>query len=263
MSITKVIGIGGGVGPMAGVKLHELIIQQTKNDGSDQGHLPVIHVSIPSLIPDRTQYLFGKVKEDPARAMFQVMRMIEKAAKAKGVDRVVAGIPCNTFHAPKIWDHFIQMLKDEDVDMQVIHMLDETADLIHAFLPNAKNIGLMSTNGTRQVDVYGQILRPKGYKILEVPWAFQDKLHDSIYNSKWGIKAVSPVTKKARENFEKYAEILCKMGAQAIILGCTEIPLALPQAKYKGIPLIDPMFGLARALIRQINPAKLKPFSLL
>lgn len=255
------IGIAGGVGPMAGVKLHELIIQQTLNSGTDQGHLPVIHISFPSEIPDRTEFLTGKTKNDPAQAMTNVMHIIETAAAVNGWE-AISGVPCNTFHVPKIWDSFIKLLKKGNIGVQVLHMPRETAKLIKTLVPGAKNIGLMSTTGTREVDVYGQILRPRGFNILEVPWEMQEELHDSIYNPKWGIKGISPVSKKAHANFEKYAGILCNLGAQAIILGCTEIPLALPWSKYKDVPLIDPMLALARALIRAVDPIKLKPLGL-
>ncbi len=245
---------------MAGVKLHELVIQQTLNGGIDQGHGRVIHISNSPEIPDRTKYLLGEIKDNPARALVCVMRSIEAAAEVLGCEAVV-GIPCNTFHAPRIWNDFTRILKEGDVKVQVLHMLEETAEFIRENYPDMKNIGLMSTTGTRMVNVYGQILRPLGFNILEVPDGLQPELHDSIYNPSWGIKAVSPVTCKARGNFEKYAAILSDMGAEAIILGCTEIPLVLPEAKYKDTPFIDPMLALARALIRKTDPAKLKPLS--
>lgn len=253
MNVGKVIGIAGGIGPMAGVRLHQLVIQETDNGGTDQGHRPVIHISFSSIIPDRTKYLLGETKDDPAKAMILVMRAIQASAESIGAEKVVAGIPCNTFHAPGIWDRFIRLLKEKNLDVQVVHMLDETARYISQNYPRIKNIGLMSTTGTRKVNVYGQILKPLGYNLLEVSEEIQPELHDSIYNTKWGIKAVSPVTGKARKNFESYTRTLIKQGAEVIILGCTEIPLALPETEFEKIPLIDPMLALARALIKNTS----------
>lgn len=246
----KVIGILGGVGPMAGVQLHKLIIQNTLNGGTDQGHLTIFHHSESAIIPDRTAFLLGQITNDPAVAMCNVAGRLTAGLEGK---EMIAGVPCNTFHAPKIWNHFIRLLKEGNINVRLVHMLKETAKLIQDSYPGITNIGLMSTTGTRQVNVYGEILTPLGYKILEVPEKLQDKLHDSIYNPDWGIKAVSPVSKQARSNFEKYTQLLIQSGAQAIILGCTEIPLALPQAQYQGVPLVDPMLALARALIREAN----------
>lgn len=55
--------------------------------------------------------------------------------------------------------------------------------------------------------------------------------------------------------------MLCQKGAQAIILGCTEIPIALPEKEFDKVPLIDPMLALARALIKKANSQKLKSLS--
>ena len=49
----------------------------------------------------------------------------------------------------------------------------------------------------------------------------------------------------------------CSRGAEAVILGCTELPLAVSHAK--DVPLIDPALALARALIRETSPQKLAP----
>nr|MQY76470.1 aspartate racemase [Spirochaeta sp.] len=73
--------------------------------------------------------------------------------------------------------------------------------------------------------------------------------HDSIYNKDWGIKAVTPVSSRARNNFINYAHLLIDQGVEAVILGCTEIPLALWERELAGVVLIDPVTALARALI--------------
>jgi len=278
-TIEKAIVIGGGVGPMAGVELHRKIIEHTLTDGTDQTHLEVLHFSRSSDIVDRTEYLLGKVKGDPAEGMLRTFKMAFKALKELESDMrqnnspkdfpghivhrpAVGGIPCNTFHAVKIFNRFIELLKLAEIDINILNMIEETVKLINSIVPNARKIGLMSTTGTRRTGVYSEVLIPKGFSIIEVPEELQDELHDTIYNRKWGIKAVSPVTKKARSNFQKYAGQIAESGAEAIILGCTEIPIAMPEPHFRGIPLIDPMTALARGLIREANPDKLKPYKL-
>lgn len=259
MQNEKIILIGGGVGPMAGVELHRNIIENTLTDGTDQTHLEIYHLSRSNDIPDRTGFLLGKGKANPAEGMFRTVQIAEEAIKASGKEAVL-GIPCNTFHAPKIFDRFLDLIKNNNINIEVLHMLNETADLIKDVAPKAKIIGLMSTTGTRMAKVYNEILEPRGFTIIEVDDAIQSELHDSIYNTKWGIKAVSPITSKARANFEEYVRILKENGAESIILGCTEIPLALPEKKFGGVPLIDPVVALARALVREANSEKLKDF---
>ena len=51
-----------GVGPIAGVKLHEKIIQFTPTNGTDQSHFCVHHVSQSQYIPDRTKFLLSEQK---------------------------------------------------------------------------------------------------------------------------------------------------------------------------------------------------------
>lgn len=248
---------------MAGVELHRRIIEHTLTDGTDQSHLEVFHFSRSSDIVDRTEYLFGKVKGDPAQGMFRTFEMAYRALEESQntLHRpAVGGVPCNTFHAAKIFNRFIELLKSVEIEIDILNMIEETAKLIDSTIPNARKIGLMSTTGTRRTGVYNEILVQKGFSLLEVPEELQDELHDTIYNRQWGIKAVSPVTIKARNNFRKFTELLADRGAEAIILGCTEIPIALPESSFRGIPLIDPMTALARGLIREANPDKLKAF---
>merc|ERR1712046_310445 len=124
-------------------------------------------------------------------------------------------------------------------------MLEQTALMLKEAFPEVTKVGLMSTTGTRQTGVYRELLEPMGYTVLEVEEAVQEELHGSIYNTEWGIKAVTPCTEKARNNFMRYTELLAQQGAEAVILGCTEIPLALPEAtlEFTGrvIPLVDPV----------------------
>lgn len=242
---------------MAGVELHKRIIENTLTDGTDQTHFEVLHLSRSSDVPDRTEFLLENKGRNPASGMFRTMQIAAKSLEFARKD-IVAGIPCNTFHAPKIFNYFMDLLEKEKLNIKIAHMLEETARFIRQVAPKAKTIGLMSTTGTRKVGVYNEILKPYGFKVTEVDEKTQNGLHDSIYNKKWGIKAVSPVTKQTRENFLKYSKILQQKGAEAIILGCTEIPIALPEKELLGIPLIDPMVALARALVSEANWKKLK-----
>ncbi len=254
----KVIVIGGGVGPLAGVKLHQHIIENTLTNGTDQDHLEIYHLSRSADIMDRTEALLSGTPEIPAEGMFRTFKIADAALKTVGKTGV-GGVPCNTFHAPAIFNHFTQLVSHAHLSTSIINMITETGLLITEQYPSVHRIGLLSTTGTRRVRVYHDALEPKGFFILHVTDKDQEGLHDAIYDREWGIKAASAIDVRVREKFKKYLHLLIDQGAEAVILGCTEIPLALPEKELFGVPLIDPMLALARALIKEANPGKLKP----
>ena len=83
-----------------------------------------------------------------------------------------------------------------------------------------------------------------------------------MYNPKYGIKVqANPVTKKARKVLMDGFYSLKENGAEAVILGCTEIPIGIPERKIGNIFCIDTSLILARALINEFSPEKLIPWS--
>jgi aspartate racemase len=83
-----------------------------------------------------------------------------------------------------------------------------------------------------------------------------------IYDQSYGIKAFSnPVTGRAVADCRTAVGHLAGKGAELVILGCTELPLALPQWSVQGVELVDPTEITARALIRLAAPDRLKPLT--
>ena len=121
------------------------------------------------------------------------------------------------------------------------------------------NLGVMSTTGTRISGVYDTLLAASGFRPLYVDETDQDELHAAIYDPVWGIKATGQPGKRAITTLMNLAVKLADKGAKAIILGCTELPLALTESSICGIPLVDPVLALARSMIREAAPAKLAP----
>ena len=54
---------------------------------------------------------------------------------------------------------------------------------------------------------------------------------------------------------------LVETGCDAILLGCTEIPLAITEKKYRGVPILNASWMLAYELVRLADASKLKPYS--
>jgi aspartate racemase len=257
---------------MAGVLLHAKIIDNTVTDGTDQSHFTVHHHSCSAVVHDRTEYLKnvssgtvdpGDETINPGYAMAGVFT---EAAKALNGAPAVAGIPCNTFHAPVIYDVFARTVNGRNLPIRTIHMLNEATGLIDQRLGRApgsggkgEKIGILCTIGTRDSGVYDRLLTAAGYVPFYLPPEEHAEVHEAIYNREWGIKGASPVTAKAVDVVTGKVERLAGEGAAAVILGCTELPIALGGLSHKGTPLVDPVLALARALIREANPARLKP----
>ena len=250
----KIICIVGGLVPEAGTLLHRFILEETsyhKKIERDQDHLFVYHISVSPWVTDRTNYLLGKHNENSAKGACQIIEILNTISISLNM-KCVAGVPCNTFHATPIFNEFIKLIEKRRIkNVDIINMVEETKKFIEQNFDNVSRIGLMSTTGTREHRVYHALMEPFGFSVFEVDAEVQEDLHNSIYNSDWGIKAVSPITEKAKNNFKCYAKQLKEKGAEVIILGCTEIPIALPGKNFEGIPLIDPMRVLARTLVER------------
>lgn len=52
---------------------------------------------------------------------------------------------------------------------------------------------------------------------------------------------------------------LIEENCDVILLGCTEIPLAISESVYRGIPILNPSWIMARKMIQLVDPSKLKP----
>ncbi|MFP4068172.1 MAG: aspartate/glutamate racemase family protein [Spirochaetaceae bacterium] len=250
--------IGGGVGPMAGVALHRKVIENTDNEGTDQGHLEVLHLSRSPIIGDRTEFLLGRDVQDPVTGMLRVFRMAAAALSSESRGGV-GGVPCNTFHAPPIYERFEGAFEAEGLPIRLLHMLRETAQMIATVRPGARRVGVLSTTGTRSAGVYRTLFAEEGLDVTEIPEEHQGELHEAIYHREWGLKALSAADPRAAERVTRFADMLIDDGAEVLILGCTELPFALDEGSRRGVPVIDPMTALARALVREVAPRKLKP----
>lgn len=247
------IGIVGGVGPYAGTDLLNKIFNNTQAS-ADQEHLDAILLSMASKIEDRTDYLVGKVKVNPAFAIAEVLLKLEKAGAS------IAGIPCNTAHSEKIFKVIQLELEKVKSRIQVLNMIDETVSFIASNYADVTKVGVLSTTGTYKSKLYTSALLSKGYEVIVPTLKMQEEIiHPAIYDKTYGIKTLSnPIHPQARENLVRGISYLKEQGAEIVILGCTEIPLAITESKINEVITVDPTNILARALIFKSNPDKLK-----
>jgi len=251
----KAIGIVGGVGPYAGLDLTRKIFDHTLA-GTDQDHLPVLLASLSPIINDRTRYLLQGDVENPAPSLFHVIKLLDSAGAT------VAGIPCNTAHAARIFSIIEQLIDESGLQIKLLNMISEVTAEIQSRYSNDTKVGVISTLGTYKTGLYSEYLDKANIPYILPDESLAEEIHASIYDPACGIKAHSnPVTQKARHIVEEAVRTLGQKGANAVILGCTELPIALPGDSLDGITLIDPTTILARALVRETYPDKLKPLS--
>ena len=248
------IGIVGGVGPYAGVDLAGKILDQTIAD-TDQGHLPVALLSVPEKIADRTEFLLGRTEVNPAEAISRIILDLERLGAG------VVGIPCNTAHAPKIFEAIRRKLRAAASKVQLLHMIEEVARFLGEHFPQVRRVGVLCTTGTYRSRVYPDGLEPHGFRVLVPAEHLQQGVQSAIYDGDYGLKArPAPASDTAKRRLAEAIEHLRQAGAEAIILGCSEIPLAVTEKRVGEAAVVDANLVLARALIREAAPEKLKPF---
>lgn len=246
------VGILGGMGPQAGLDMAGKIIAMTRTE-RDQEHLPFVLFSMPGEIADRSAYLRGEAVENPGYA---IAKQLEKMSTL-GV--TIAVIACNTAHAGPIYDLVLKLLKDRGHELPMLHLVRETVEYIRREHPAIQKIGVLGTQGTYHSNLYGQALADVSLQsILPEPAIREEVVQTAIYAPKYGIKA-SPgvITDKARELARSAVRHVRQCGAEAVILACTELPLAIAEEQFEGIPVIDPARIVARRLVQLCCPEKL------
>ena len=223
----KVVGILGGMGPEATVDLFSKIVRSTPAS-KDQDHLRIIIDNNP-LIPDRQEAIL-ECGSSPVPLMIKTARNLEAA----GADFII--IPCNTAH------HWIEQIRNA-VKISIVDMIEETAEELSRSYPSARTVGLLAATGTLRSGLYQQHLLKKGIRTLCPSDKDQDKLMEAIYDVKAGdmSKSSAAVVQISRK--------LVAAGAEALIAGCTEIPLII-KAGDLSIPIIDTTEVLARRTVQ-------------
>jgi len=248
----RAIGVLGGLGPYAGLDLVRWVFDET-DAHADQEHLPVALLSYPNRIPDRATWL-----DDPEHAPSPVPAMLEVLRRLDDAGCAVAGIPCNTAHAAPLYDRLRDGLAADGRDLRLLHIVDAIVDFIREVAPGAQTIGVLATTASIQNRLHRIGLEAAGLGALRPDPAVQEEVEGAIY-ADWGLKAQSqPPTDRARQALLDAADHLIARGADAVILGCTELPIGVPEADRGGVPFISSTRALARALIRATHPDKLR-----
>ena len=224
----KTLGILGGVGPLATFYFEDLIIKMT-DAKSDQEHIPMLFYNH-AQIPDRTAYILYNTQPNPLPVMERDARMLADC----GCDYIV--IPCNTAH------YFYDDIQ-HCVNVPIINILDETVKYCQNTIPNLRSIGVLATEGTIRSRAYQNIIEKYGLECVLPTETELAALMDIIYNQ---VKAGKHVDIYA---FQQLIKAMKTRGADAVVLGCTELSIIKKDFNIDRYDVVDSMECLARACI--------------
>ena len=174
----------------------------------------------------------GRLLADAARAL-----------QAAGAELLV--LCTNTMHA-------VSDAIEAAVSIPLLHIADPTAAAIRA--AGHTRVGLLGTRFTMEQAFYLERLRTQhGLQVQVPPAADRETVHRIIYEE----LCLGRIEPASREAYRRVMDGLVERGAQAIILGCTEISLLVSQDDAR-VPLFDTTalhaIGAAEAALREHRP---------
>jgi aspartate racemase len=147
-----------------------------------------------------------------------------RALEAAGADFIV--LCTNTMH-------LVAPAMEGAVRIPLLHIADATGEAIRA--AGHASVGLLGTAFTMEQPFYKDRLRERhGLRVLVPDAGDRDRVHRVIYDE----LCLGKIVPESREGYREVMERLVKEGAEAIILGCTEISL-LVSAQDATVPLFD------------------------
>ena len=223
--MARTVGVLGGMGPRATADFFQKLIDLTPAK-RDQDHLRVIVDNNPQ-IPDRSRCIL-EGGEDPTPALVATARNLERA----GADFLV--IPCNTAH------HFLDSIR-RSVRIPVLDITEAVARRARGFAC----VGLLATRATVAAGLYQRSLGQRGCRVLVPSPARQELVDRAIFAVKAG-----DLGPEVRGWVREAGRELVEAGAQALVLGCTEIPLVVDPGEWP-VPVLDSTALLAQAAVEE------------
>jgi len=224
---TRTIGILGGMGPRATVQFEQLLLQYLS--GTDQ-QLPAILTVNDGSIPDRSRYLLGR-GSDPVPQMQRNLDILQQAGA-----RLIA-LPCNTACAPAIFNRLRPA-----PDVQLVNLPEEVGKALRT--EGYTSVYILATEGTIRAGIYQNVCSQARVSYAAPDIATQRLVNKVITAVKAGNMPM------ARMYAVQVAAAVRRAGSQAVLLGCTELPLVSAFLAPRQATAIDTLAVLARAVSR-------------
>jgi len=214
----KTIGLIGGMSWESSLEYYRIINQEVKKKLGGLHSAKSLMFSVDFDEIEKLQHL-GNWSE-ATKIMVDAAKRIERGGAAFVV------ICTNTMH----------MMAGEvqsSIKIPLLHIADATAEKIKE--SGLKKIGLLGTKFTMEQDFYkGRLVKNHGLDVLVPDERERSLIHEIIYSE----LCLGKIDQKSKKQFVSIINKLVDNGAEAIILGCTEIPL-LVQQEDVAVPLFD------------------------
>ena len=214
----KTIGLIGGMSWESTVPYYRLINETIKERLGGLHSAKIILYSVDFHDIERLQHAGDWTTA--GRLLAATAQTVEKA----GADFLV--LCTNTMHkvAPAI---------EAAVRIPLLHIADATAEEIKS--AGCSTVGLLGTRFTMEQDFYkGRLHQDHGLRVLTPAEQDREIVHRIIYDE----LCLGRVIDHSRTEYRRIMADLVRQGAEAIILGCTEITLLVEQAD-AAVPLFD------------------------
>ena len=205
----KIIGVLGGMGPGASASLYNKIIEYSQykyGAVQDVDYPPIIIYSLPLVGFDETGIVDEMLVKD------QLVSGVKKLESA-GCDIII--IACNTVHA-----YYEEM--QVAVNIPILNIIEKTRERVVE--SGYKKVGLLASESTNKLQLYQKKFSSVGIKIISPNKSQQNVINNVIKQVMGGNQGVEDVIV-----LKGIIRDYLKQGAEAVILGCTEIPLAINQ----------------------------------
>lgn len=214
----KTIGLIGGMSWESSLEYYRIINEQVKEKLGDLHSAKSLMYSLNFAEIEKLQHQ-GKW-DKLTSLMIKAAQNLENG----GADFVL--ICTNTMH--KMADDV-----QDNINIPLLHLVDTTADKIKQ--NRLRKVGLLGTNFTMEEDFYkGRLMNKYGLDVIVPNENDRQIIHQVIYQE----LCLGNIKKSSKDQYIEIINKLIESGAEAVILGCTEIPLLIQQEDVK-VPLYD------------------------
>lgn len=205
------IGIIGGMSPESTVTYYQHIVRRHRTEFGDHSYPRIVIASV-----SFQKYVDWQHKGDWDRITTELRREFQAVAAAGAGFAVLA---TNTMH---------KVLPFIESPIPVLNVLD--AVVSYAKGAGIRSVGLTGTMFTMSDGFYSRGLESRGLSVIVPDAAEQERIHRIIYDE----LITGDVRDSSVESFRLIADALLSGGAEAVVLGCTELQMLVRGEGFKG-----------------------------